>query len=37
MTLILMGNYDMDTLEEWAVSKFTEVPIGLDMEPTREK
>jgi len=37
MTLILMGNYDMEKLEEWAVSKFTDVPVGLDMVAVREK
>lgn len=36
MTLVIMGNYDMEKLEEWAVSKFSEVPIGLDLVPVRE-
>jgi hypothetical protein len=31
-----MGNYDMEKLEEWAVSKFSEVPIGLDLIPIKE-
>ena len=26
----LVGNYDLEILEDWAVKKFTEVPIGLN-------
>jgi len=28
MTLVLMGNYDLEILEDWAVKKFSDVPIG---------
>jgi predicted Zn-dependent peptidase len=32
MTLAIMGNFDIEKLEEWAVEKFSDIPFGEDVE-----